>query len=78
MKRMPRRWWRGVHLTSFGVFWLATIHGVTAGADASNPLMWISYLTVAGVVLFLTLVRVLADKRGPTRPRPVSAGTSAV
>ena len=62
MKRMPRRWWRWVHLTSFGVFWLATIHGITAGTDAGNPVMWIAYLCVGGIVVFLTLVSILSGK----------------
>jgi len=70
MKRLPRRFWRWVHLTSFGSFWLATIHGVTAGTDTKNPVLWVSYLVVGAVVLFLTVFRVLADRttkaaRGP-------------
>ena len=72
MKRLPRKWWRWVHLTSFAVFWMATIHGVTAGTDATNRLMWVSYLLVGGLVLFLTLVRVLTDQR-QTRRRPGQA-----
>lgn len=71
MRRMPRRWWRWVHLSSFGVFWLATIHGVTAGTDGTNPVLWMSYLLIGGLVVFLTLVRVLADKRGASR-RPAA------
>lgn len=60
MKRIPRRQWRWVHLTSFGLFWLGTLHGITAGTDSRNPAMWISYLVVGGVVLFLTLVQILS------------------
>lgn len=67
MKRIPRRWWRGVHLTSFGLFWLATIHGITAGSDVAVPAMWISYVLAAGTVIFLTSLRVLADRRRPAR-----------
>ena len=67
MRHLPRRWWRGVHLTSFAVFWLATIHGITAGTDSGNPLLWIAYLLSAGLVIFLTLLRVLADRRSPAR-----------
>lgn len=70
MKRIPRRWWRWVHLTSFGVFWLSTIHGVTAGTDATNPIMAVAYLVVGGIVVFLTLVRTLADPRVRTQPGP--------
>lgn len=69
MKRIPRRHWRRIHLLSFGSFWLATIHGITAGTDADNSAMWIAYLLVGGVVLFLTLVRILSGKGSPPRPR---------
>lgn len=68
MKRLPRRLWRWVHLTSFGSFWLATLHGVLAGTDASNPVLWVAYLVTASVVLFLTVFRTLADPRTPRRP----------
>lgn len=69
MKRMPRRWWRWVHLTSFGVFWLSTLHGVTAGTDTKNRVMLVAYIVVGGMVLFLTLVRVLTDRRGASAGR---------
>lgn len=78
MRRMSRRLWRGVHLTSFVAFFTASLHGATAGTDASNPVYrWTSAVLVAATV-FLTLVRVLAEKRSPARraaarPRVVPA-----
>lgn len=75
MKRIPRRWWHRVHLTSFGVFWLGTIHGVTAGTDTTNPAMWLTYLIVGGFVIFLTLVRVLSGKGSTPRQRPAPPRT---
>jgi len=73
MKRMPRRWWRWIHLTSFGVFWLGTIHGITAGTDAGNPALWIAYLVTAGVVVFLTLLSILSGKGTAQRARKRAA-----
>lgn len=76
MRHLPRRWWRRIHLTSFGSFWLATIHGIAAGTDRRNPLLLAGYLLAAGTVIFLTAFRVLADRRGAPRtgdrgvPRP--------
>ncbi len=71
MRRLPRRWWRWIHLTSFGSFWLATIHGIAAGTDRANPLMLAGYVLAAGTVIFLTAFRVLADRRtGPRAGRP--------
>lgn len=67
MRRIPRRWWRAVHLTSFVVFFTASMHGATAGTDAGNAIYrWTSAALVAAAV-FLTLVRVLAEKRSPAR-----------
>jgi predicted ferric reductase len=79
MKRIPRRLWRAVHMTSFLLFVTATVHGFTAGADARNMLVvWLAFATTS-VVTFLVLVRVLAkpDAR-PTqaRPQPVAAAAT--
>jgi DMSO/TMAO reductase YedYZ heme-binding membrane subunit len=85
MRRLPRRVWHGIHLTSYAVFWLATFHLLLAGTDAANPIIrWTVSLVMAGVV-FLSLVRVLNGRGGakptrhattPTRPgrsQPVNA-----
>lgn len=67
MRRMPRRWWRGVHLTSYGLFWLATFHGILAGTDGSQPAFTFAVDAVAALVLALTATRVLGG--GKRRPR---------
>ena len=54
VRRLPRRWWRGVHLASYATFWLTTIHGALAGTDASRPL----YVTTASVVLMAVVIAV--------------------
>lgn len=71
MRRIPRRWWRWIHLTSFGSYWLATIHGIAAGTDRSDPLLFTAYVVVSGLVVFLTVFRVLADRR---TAKPVRRG----
>lgn len=73
MRHLPRRHWRWVHLTSYGLFWLATLHGLTAGSDADRALYaWVTNLAVITVV-FLTLHRALVDRRSrpavTSRPR---------
>ncbi|HSP03388.1 MAG TPA: ferric reductase-like transmembrane domain-containing protein [Acidimicrobiales bacterium] len=88
MRRLPRRLWRIVHLSSFIVFWTATFHLQLAGTDATNPVArWTVNLAMTAVV-FLTLVRVLAgrggSRRGDTRPasghaaRPSSPASSSM
>jgi hypothetical protein len=66
MRRLPRRIWKGIHLTSYALFWAATFHMVTAGTDASNPIARAVAVLAMVVVVFLTLVRLLLD-RSPSR-----------
>jgi hypothetical protein len=86
MRRLPRKLWHGIHLTSYAVFWLATFHLLLAGTDAANPIIrWTVAMVMAGVV-FLSLVRVVSGRGGakptrhastPTRP-PTSQPVGAV
>ena len=36
MRKLPRRTWHAVHLTSYVLFVVATVHGLTAGTDRHN------------------------------------------
>lgn len=81
MRRLPRRIWRGIHLGSYLVFWLATLHLITAGTDAGHPLSRAATALVIAVVVFLTLVRALSGRGGRRRPQPsrsAAAGRSAL
>jgi predicted ferric reductase len=71
MRRIPRWCWRWVHMTSFGCYWLTTIHLMSAGSDAARPALWWTSWASAAIVVFLTLYRVLVDAeaRRPARPR---------
>jgi predicted ferric reductase len=63
MRRLPRRLWHSVHLTSLPMFVLATVHGFTAGADSANiAVQWVA-LTGSLVVFFLVMFRVLTPRR---------------
>jgi DMSO/TMAO reductase YedYZ heme-binding membrane subunit len=70
MRRLPRRLWRAVHLTSYVLFWLASLHFVLAGTDAVHPLARWGLNAAMAAVVFLTLVRAL-DPQGRAR-RPAS------
>lgn len=74
MHRIPRRAWKRVHQSSFVLFLVASLHGASAGTDASNPLYrWTSVVLVTAAV-FLTLVRVLtAASRTQERDRRATA-----
>jgi DMSO/TMAO reductase YedYZ heme-binding membrane subunit len=75
-RRMPRRWWHAVHLSSYALFWTATLHALLAGTDAGRRPFVIAVDTAAAVVLALTAIRVTVPRpghrRGPQR-RPVPA-----
>jgi predicted ferric reductase len=69
MRRIPRRLWHAVHLTSFPLFAAATVHGFTAGADRGNlAVQWLA-LTGTLFVVCLTIRRVLPRSRQPTATR---------
>jgi hypothetical protein len=63
MRTLPRRVWHSVHLSSFGVFALGTIHAAQSGADAGNTLVQWLVLTGGTLVAFLLLFRLLAPRR---------------
>ena len=69
MRRLPRRVWHGIHLASYGVFVVSTVHMVTAGTERGEPALQWAALAVSGVVAFLTLVRVLDGRHSGSNVR---------
>ncbi len=67
MRRIPRVWWRHIHMTSFVAYWATTLHGVTAGTDSSNRVLLAAYVGSAVTITFLTAYRVMVG-RGAARP----------
>lgn len=63
MRRLPRRWWKLIHLSSFGLLWAGLVHGATAGTDAANPIYTVTMVALACATLFLALFRLLAGRR---------------
>ena len=81
MKKLPRRFWYLIHLTSYVMFAMTSIHALAAGTDASNDLFLIFGAMLITLVIALTVVRVLYAMRpakheqNPRSPRstPVAA-----
>ncbi len=69
MKRLPRRLWKGIHLSSYLLFWTGLVHGVMAGSDAGHPLYILVTALMTLAVLFLTVFRAV-DRRLPGRRQP--------
>lgn len=63
MRRLPRRAWRAIHLTSYLAAILTTVHTLTAGTERDHPaVMAIAVLTPAATGFFL-VYRWLLPKR---------------
>jgi len=61
--RLPQKFWRGVHLASYPLYAMATIHLLTAGSDSQNPLLRWSVIATVGAVVFFTVYRIVGPGR---------------
>jgi predicted ferric reductase len=78
-RRLPRRAWHAVHLASFPLFVLSTLHLLTAGTDHGNPVLRIAMVAVTAGVAFLTFLRIGHETHHQTgRGREVGATTQRV
>jgi DMSO/TMAO reductase YedYZ heme-binding membrane subunit len=77
-QRIGFRNWRRLHWTTYGVFGLATAHGLAAGTDSSRPWAFALYLAAVFAVTAATAWRAFASStrsKGvphvPHRDRPL-------
>ncbi len=82
MRRLPRKVWHAVHLSSLLLFVAATVHGFATGADRSNRLVQWLALTGVTLVVAMGLFRLLHGRQArrinvapapPRARRPVGA-----
>jgi DMSO/TMAO reductase YedYZ heme-binding membrane subunit len=75
MRRLPRRFWRIVHLSSYVAFWLTSLHAAFAGTDTAS---WIYQGGMAASILAVAyaLMYRLANRRAVRRAQRVSAARS--
>jgi methionine sulfoxide reductase heme-binding subunit len=67
-KRIGTRNWRRLHWATYGIFAAATIHGLAAGSDSSQPWAFGVYLLAVGSVAAATSWRFLVPPaRGRSR-----------
>ena len=71
MRRLPRKLWRGVHLTSYLVFWLASLHAAFAGTDTTNRLYQLTAAISIAAVAWALVYRL--SNRRTDRRRPAHA-----
>ena len=78
MNRLPRKWWKAIHMSSWLLFWTGLIHGATAGTDAANPIYVVVTGAMTTLVAFLTGYRILATKRQRRVPAAQRAAVGAI
>jgi predicted ferric reductase len=69
MRRLPRKLWHTVHISSFPMFIFATVHGFTTGADNMNLAVQWGALTGGLLVIFLVIFRFLVPRRSSKAAR---------
>jgi predicted ferric reductase len=69
MKRLPRRTWRWIHLTSYAVFLSSSFHAAFAGTDTSNRLYLVTSVATIVAVVWATIYR-LTHRRSRRRVTP--------
>lgn len=77
---LPRRLWRLVHLTSYAMFLMTTVHTFAAGTDASNDLFQVFGASLFTLVAALTVLRVMyaIRDRSPASATPPSAASAPI
>ncbi|HQV58790.1 MAG TPA: ferric reductase-like transmembrane domain-containing protein [Ilumatobacteraceae bacterium] len=66
MRRLPRRFWRVVHLTSYVAFWLTSLHGAYAGTDTTSRMYQAAAVASILAVAWALMYR-LANRRSVRR-----------
>jgi predicted ferric reductase len=82
MKRLPKRLWRSIHLTSYVMTWMVFMHAGLAGTDVSNRVYQVVALLLAIIAVTATMLRVIlgrfGDRRAGSRNLAAAGGPSAV
>jgi DMSO/TMAO reductase YedYZ heme-binding membrane subunit len=65
MRRIPKRVWRAVHLSSLAMYVMGTIHLLRAGTDARNTVLQWAVVAASLAVVFFVVYRVV----GPAKRR---------
>ena len=74
MKKLPRELWRYVHMSSYAMFGLVSVHSFLAGTDASAH-MFVTFGTVVIVFVIIALaIRILTASRKKPRRQPAASG----
>jgi predicted ferric reductase len=73
-RRLSKRVWRGVHLSSYALVWGAMIHAEMSGTDVTSRLYQLLMALMAGVTVGAVVIRLLTPHRGPVPPNTSLVG----
>jgi DMSO/TMAO reductase YedYZ heme-binding membrane subunit len=73
MKRIPRRYWRWIHLSSYAVFLLTSLHAAFAGTDRAHWLYQGTAVATITAVMVATIYRLTHRRPARTARRPARA-----
>lgn len=71
VRRLPRRVWRFVHLSSYLAFWLTSFHAAFAGSDRTSILYQATAVVSISAVVWALMYRV-ANRRAVRRMRTIA------
>lgn len=67
MKKIPKKLWRGIHLTSYAMFVSVSVHSLTAGTDRGAALFPALAVALITLMIALTGIRLLYQGKPRTR-----------
>ncbi|NBW92547.1 MAG: hypothetical protein EBR53_08885, partial [Actinobacteria bacterium] len=59
MKKIPKKLWRYIHLTSYLSFVLISVHSITAGTDRSNHFFQAFAVALITLMIGVTAIRLI-------------------
>lgn len=73
-RRIPKRVWRAVHLSSYVVYLAASVHFLAAGSDAASVIARVGVVVTGSVMTFFLVYLIIGPGRAASvrsvRPRP--------
>jgi len=76
MKRLPKRVWRGIHMSSYALTWLVFVHAGLAGTDVANRVYQVVALLLAIVAVTAAVLRVTMGRAGRGAGRRASSDSA--
>ncbi len=73
MKRLPKRVWRGIHMSSYALTWMVFVHAGLAGTDVANRVYQVVALLLAIGAVTAAVLRVTMGRAGGGAGRRASS-----